>query len=161
LWCPALTHYALDGTIDELRMAAHLRNMSGNIGGLLMPGSTGDGWELSEQETEAVTEFALAQGARLKRAVLIGVLNADAGDALRHIGKWVERFRKRSGRTDDLEALLAVGACGFAVCPPRGESRTQQEMKAALASILEKQVPVALYQLPQVTENEMGPDLVA
>lgn len=161
LWCPALTHYGLDGAIDEVRMAAHLGQMAIDVGGWLMPGSTGDGWELSEEETDAVTEFALAQGAKFKRPILIGVLQPDASEALKRILKWVLRFRQRTGKADELDALLAVGACGFAVCPPRGENRTQNEMEAALTAILETRLPVALYQLPQVTGNEMSPELVS
>ena len=47
LWCPPLTHYLSSGEIDSARIAAHLRFISPWVKGLLVPGSTGDGWELT------------------------------------------------------------------------------------------------------------------
>ena len=66
-------------------------------------------------------------------------------------------------RADDNweNSLAQSGVCGFTICPPRGEELSQQQMSSALRSILETQVPVAIYQLPQVTQNEMSPELVA
>jgi dihydrodipicolinate synthase/N-acetylneuraminate lyase len=142
-------------------MTAHLRHMASSVGGLLMPGSTGDGWELTEAETQEVVELALTEAKKLSKPLLIGVLKANAGDALAEIQKLTERFKAQSGRKEALEALQAVGVAGFAVCPPRGGNTTQQEMKVALTAILQTEVPLALYQLPQVTENEMGAELVS
>jgi len=51
--------------------------------------------------------------------------------------------------------------CGFAVCAPRGRNLSQEEIYRAFVSILELGVPVALYQLPQVTENEISAEIVA
>jgi dihydrodipicolinate synthase/N-acetylneuraminate lyase len=50
--------------------------------------------------------------------------------------------------------------CGFTICPPRGSELTQDEIEAELESVLELSLPIVLYQLPQVTENEMSPSLV-
>ena len=44
LWCPLITHYDADGVIDRKRMAAHLEHISPFVKGILVPGSTGDGW---------------------------------------------------------------------------------------------------------------------
>ena len=46
LWCPPLTHYLPDGGLDRARVKAHLEFMSPWVKGLLVPGTTGDGWEL-------------------------------------------------------------------------------------------------------------------
>ena len=45
--------------------------------------------------------------------------------------------------------------------PPRGADLTQEEIGSALECLLNLGAPLALYQLPQVTENEMSPGLVA
>ena len=46
LWCPLLTHYRSDGGIDFERMSAHFRHILPWVKGFLIPGSTGDAWEL-------------------------------------------------------------------------------------------------------------------
>ncbi|MBL8528076.1 MAG: dihydrodipicolinate synthase family protein, partial [Burkholderiales bacterium] len=51
--------------------------------------------------------------------------------------------------------------CGFTVCPPAGKDLGQARIHAALESVLALGVPVSLYQLPQVTQNEMSPDTIA
>src|SRR3954463_13659093 len=77
LWCPALTHYDRDGKIDGKRMAAHLRHLSANVRGFLIPGSTGDGWELMDQEIRQLLEIAVEQAQQLKLHLLIGALKPD------------------------------------------------------------------------------------
>jgi dihydrodipicolinate synthase/N-acetylneuraminate lyase len=51
--------------------------------------------------------------------------------------------------------------CGFTVCPPRGKELSQDEIRRGLALVLEAGLPTALYQLPQVTQNEMSPEVAA
>jgi hypothetical protein len=71
---------------------------------------------------------------------------------------WLES-RARGG---DIENnLTKCRVCGFTVCPPRGKELSQQQIGEALASILKAGLPTALYQLPQITLNEMRPELVA
>ncbi len=43
---------------------------------------------------------------------------------------------------------------------PQGKSKTQGEIEQSLREILSFDVPMALYQLPQVTQNEMEPETV-
>src|SRR5436853_7894945 len=78
LWCPPVTHYDRDGAIDGARIAAHLRHLSPYVKGFLIPGSTGDGWELSEAEFRQLLEIALDQTQRLTLHLLIGVLKREA-----------------------------------------------------------------------------------
>ena len=61
LWCPLLTHYSSDGHIDRARMAAHLRHLSPYVKGFLIPGSTGDGWEMSDAEIRQLLEIAIEE----------------------------------------------------------------------------------------------------
>ena len=161
LWCPPLTHYDRTGAIDPVRMSAHLRQMSAHVRGFLIPGSTGDGWELNDREFWELFEIAWQSAAQLNFHWLIGALKADAGEALKSIQTIVSRIKNRTGQNDPQEALLAARVCGFAVCAPRGKSVSQAAMERALVPILELGLPVALYQLPQVTENEVGPELVS
>jgi hypothetical protein len=51
--------------------------------------------------------------------------------------------------------------CGFTVCAPRGRKKSQEEIGEALEAILNLGLPTALYQLPQVTQNEIGAGLAS
>src|SRR5260370_18217934 len=78
---PPLTRYDRSGAIDASRMAAHFRHISPFVRGFLIPGSTGDGWELSDTERRQVLGIALEQAPRLKLRLLIGALKANSLDA--------------------------------------------------------------------------------
>jgi dihydrodipicolinate synthase/N-acetylneuraminate lyase len=161
LWCPMITHHRAEGGLDRERQAAHLRNLAPSVKGFLIPGSTGDGWQMNDGEIRELLEFFLDEAARLELHVLIGVLKTDAASARSNILKTVSWLQRRSGASDPATALARARVCGFTVCPPRGAELGQPEIHAALASVLELGLPVALYQLPQVTQNEMQPDTVA
>ncbi len=161
LWCPLITHYDRDGAIDPSRVAAHLRHLSPYVRGFLVPGSTGDGWELSDAETRRLLETVIEQITRLKLHLLVGALKTESETALQAIGETINWIEARSNDRHLENSLAQSGVCGFTICPPRGKELSQQQMSSALRAILEKQVPVAIYQLPQVTQNEMSPELVA
>jgi dihydrodipicolinate synthase/N-acetylneuraminate lyase len=158
LWCPPLTHYEEAGGIDAARMAAHLRHLSPYIKGLLVPGSTGDGWELSDRERRQVLAVTLGQAQKLKLHLLVGVLKAKASEARALIRRDVEWLRSRVGEHDTEKALAKARVRGFTVCPPRGKALAQKGIQRALGSILELGLPTAIYQLPQVTRNEISPE---
>src|SRR5260221_8553581 len=82
LWCPPLTHYTHDGAIDGSRMALHFRHLSPYVRGFLIPGSTGDGWELTETERRQVLAIGLELAQQLNAQVLIGALHPDSAEAL-------------------------------------------------------------------------------
>ena len=161
LWCPLITHYDRDGAIDQPRVAAHLRHLSLHVKGFLIPGSTGDGWELSGAETRRLLEVVIEQITKLNLHLLVGALKTEAETALRAIGETIDWIAARANDGSRENALAQSGVCGFTICPPRGKELSQQQMSSALRSILETRVPVAIYQLPQVTQNEMSPELVA
>jgi dihydrodipicolinate synthase/N-acetylneuraminate lyase len=144
LWCPLLTHYREDGSLDRARITAHLRHLAPHVKGFLIPGSTGDGWEMSEPEIRDLLGVVGPELERLELHLLVGVLKTDTADAVRFIRQ-----------------TKAGPGVGFTVCPPRGADLAQPAMRDALASVLELGLPTALYQLPQVTQNEMSPDTVA
>ncbi len=160
LWCPPLTHYRDDGTIDFDRMSAHLNHIVPWVKGLLIPGSTGDGWELNGEETLQVADFAIRQARKYKLSILLGVLKSDVDTMTRTISDLLALIVPKAGATkkETVEALKAAGVCGFTVCPPRGKTLTQADIEAGLSRIFDLGWPVALYQLPQVTENETAPE---
>ena len=160
LWCPSLTHYNSNGAIDGHRIAAHLARLAPNVKGFLIPGSTSDGWELTDAEFWTLLDIALEQAQRLGVHLLIGVLKADTSQARETIGKVVEHLQRRTAEPDAAEALSKARVRGFTVCAPGGRQVSQAEMDRGLVPILELGLPIALYQLPQVTENELGPELV-
>ena len=161
LWCPPITHYDSHGAIDAARMSAHWTFMSPWVKGLLVPGSTGDGWELSEEESQHLLRLAADRAHELKLHLLVGALRPLASDARRTIDRTLSLLKSRSGTEDTAVGLQRTRVCGFAICPPRGQSLTQADLETALSSILGSGLPIALYQLPQVTQNEMSAELVA
>jgi dihydrodipicolinate synthase/N-acetylneuraminate lyase len=159
LWCPLLTHYRGDGTIDFDRMRAHFNHLIPWVKGFLIPGSTGDGWELTEDETLEVTDFAIQQARTRKISLLLGVLKADVDAMERTISRMIKMLQENpTGKQDAGEILQANHVCGFTICPPRGKSLTQYQIETGLSTVLDMGIPAALYQLPQVTENEVAPE---
>lgn len=161
LWCPPLTHYTDEGDIDTERMAAHLGHMSGWIKTYLVPGTTGDGWEMTEDQIRKVLTFDLDTAQKLNIQILVGILKTDAETARQSIVDTLAWLKERAGIRNNEEVIEKTPVCGFTVCPPRGGNLSQEQIYSALVPILELGVPVALYQLPQVTENEMSPETVA
>lgn len=155
LWCPVLAHYNNDGTLDTARMLAHQSWLVRNgVSGFLVPGSTGDGWDMSMEEKleflrvcrEIAAEIR-TQTVGLDRApyLLAGALEADEAQTIQCMD------RMKSQASNDI--------LGFCVCPPRGISDTMQ-MERSLSQFLERGYPVAVYQLPQVTQVTMPVDLL-
>ena len=161
LWCPPLTHYTADGEVDKDRMAAHWRFMTPHVNAFLVPGSTGDAWEMQDFEVFEVVDLALKLAGDLNARVLLGVLKEDAPATRRGIAGLLATLKMKTGEDDPVKAMRAGNVCGFVVCPPRGSGLTQDEMEVGLESVLHLGLPTALYQLPQMTGNEMPPSLVA
>ena len=161
LWCPALTHYGEGGTIDRVRMRAHLHSMQPWVRGFLIPGSTGEGWEMSDAEVRELLDVMIDEIREVGGQVLVGILKTRAEDVLRAIDSVLAWLRSRTGTSDSFTALSQSAVCGFTVCPPSGSQLSQEEIRAALESVLSLGVPFALYQLPQVTGNEMSAETLA
>src|SRR6516162_8212495 len=81
LWCPPLTHYDRNGSIDGQRIAAHLKHLSPYVKGFLIPGSTGDGWELTPAERRQVLTIGIQLAQQLNVQVLIGALHPDSNES--------------------------------------------------------------------------------
>lgn len=159
LWCPPITHYTADRGIDRERTAAHLASIAPYVKGLLSAGSTGDGWQMTGEQWTAVTQLAVDAASKHRMKVLVGVLKADFAEqveALRSAAKWLGG----SAGPSAVNRLAGRNICAFTVCPPHGAELTEAEIEFAIRSYLDLGIPLALYQLPQVTRNEMAPELV-
>ena len=161
LWCPPLTHYDANGAIDAARTEAHWRHISRYVGGVLIPGSTGDGWELSKLERKQLLRMGIELAGQLELQILIGTLHPDANETLALIQEDSAWLRSEFGPGDVNCVLRKARVCAFTVCAPRGQDLTQSEIGRALNSVLELALPTAIYQLPQVTQNEISPELAA
>ena len=161
LWCPPLTHYTANGELDRDRMEAHWAVMTPHVNSFLVPGSTGDAWEMAEPEVRSLLEFAIELAKKYDALLLIGVLASSASAMCQTISEILATLKQKTGMSDSTEALKESRVCGFTVCPPHGSKLTQDEIRAALETVLALGLPTALYQLPQVTLNEMSPTLVA
>ena len=158
LWCPLLTHYTTEGKIDFGRMEAQIGHIAAWVKGFLIPGSTGDGWELNDTEASLVVDFALQQARKHDLRVLLGVLKPSVESMWNTIRWMLHKVCEFTGIDDPTEALLSVRVCGFTVCPPTGEFLSQDIISECLSVILDMGLPTALYQLPQVTGNEVSPE---
>jgi dihydrodipicolinate synthase/N-acetylneuraminate lyase len=79
--------------------------------------------------------------------VLVGVLKTSVEEMLACI--------------DAMNDILEHPAvAGITVCPPKGKELSQQVIHDGLATVLKKGRPTALYQLPQVTQNEMSAETI-
>lgn len=160
LWCPLLTHYDDAGGIDFERIRRHLDFLAPSVHGFLVPGSTGDGWQLSDAQTQELLAGVVEMAVARRLALLIGVLKPSAAalhQALAHLLRWLQQ---RAGSNDPLTALRSASVAGFTCCAPHGAALTQGDIADALDPLLATGLPAALYQLPQVTGNRIAPDTV-
>lgn len=156
LWCPSLTHFRDDGSLDRERMRAHLRAMMPHVRGFMLPGSTGEGWELSEAEALDLVAFMAGELRAAGGHLLVGALRPTASETLRAMEQALARLGE-----DALAGPPRSAFVGFTVCPPAGADLPQDALRAGLERILALGAPMSLYQLPQVTKNELHPGTVA
>ncbi len=157
LWCPPLTHFTATGTIDVGRIEAHLRFMAPWVKGLLVPGTTGEGWELSDAESLELLRLVHRIARELGLYLLVGVLKPTADEMLSALA----RMRKEIGIPDGEGGLAFMRdsrIAGFTFCAPRGKEVSQEAIAASFRRVLGMGLPTALYQLPQVTGNEVAPE---
>jgi dihydrodipicolinate synthase/N-acetylneuraminate lyase len=164
LWCPLLTHYRGDGTIDLDRTARHLDSIRPFVGGLLLAGSTGDGWELGDAERLRLIADVLPLARARGFVVQIGVLKPNAAQMREGIDSTLDVLRSAACAgdwADPIDLCAACGVIGVTLCPPSGAALPQAAIATDLDALLATGVPISLYQLPQVTRNEIDPATVA
>ena len=155
LWCPPLTHFSHPGRLDEERIRRHWQHLSPYVKGVLVPGSTGEGWEMSDEDIRQLLEVTLDITKATDIRVLVGVLKTDVSGMLECIDATLAYLKQRTGINCTEEALLESNVVGFTVCPPKGSHLSQSTLADALAEVARRGLPLAVYQLPQVTENEL------
>ena len=160
LWCPTLTHYAEGGKIDRTRLRAHLRSMQPWVKGFLIPGSTGEGWEMNDAEIRDLLGIMIDEAREVKGHILVGILKTNAADVASSIAELTAWLQTRTGTSNAADGFAASGICGLTVCPPTGADLSQEAIQVALEGVLSLGIPVSLYQLPQVTQNEMSPQVL-
>lgn len=160
LWCPTLTHFTARGQFDELRLRRHWQHLAPFVKGVLVPGSTGEGWEMSDPDIHRLLSVVLDVAQATSIRVLIGVLKTDLPGTLQCLDATVDFLKRRAGVPNVAEALQRTNVVGFTVCPPKGSQLTQGEIAEALDHVAGRGLPLALYQLPQVTGNEMSAETV-
>ncbi len=160
LWCPTLTHFAAPGQVDETRIRRHWQHLAPYVKGVLVPGSTGEGWEMSDADIQDLLAVVLDAARAADIRVLIGVLKTDLDNMLQCLDATMAFLQRRTGVSSAEEALRRANVVGFTVCPPKGRHLDQAAITEALTCVAERGLPLAFYQLPQVTENEMSPETV-
>lgn len=160
LWCPTLTHYSRPGYLDEKRIYHHWKHLSSFVKGALVPGSTGEGWEMNDNDIRQLLEIIIDIARATDIRILIGVLKTEVSSMLECIDTTLAFLKHLTGidRTD--EALLASNVVGFTVCPPRGHQLPQADLGHALSTVAGLGLPLAIYQLPQVTQNELTAETI-
>lgn len=161
LWCPPIVHYDENGKLDQERSRKHLNRLVRSVHTFLLSGSTGDGWELSGEEKKELLGFYMDEAERLPFQMLIGVLEPEEGAAAVKIKEWAEYLMRKAETKTPADAMRKCHICGFTVCAPRGAERKQREIRNELEKILMLDYPTVIYQLPQITENEISPETTA
>ena len=162
LWCPPLTFIGEAGRIDRRRERAHLAFMAPHVRGYLVPGSTGDAWEMTNAEALEALDIAIPFAVERELFLLAGALRPSAGETRALIDGIVGHLCRRAGTSSVARAFAEARVCGVTIAAPSSpEPLSQQEIGVALEQLLALGLPTALYQLPQVTGNRMSPALVA
>ncbi|MFW5738242.1 MAG: hypothetical protein ACOCYX_04965, partial [Spirochaetota bacterium] len=124
LWCPLLTHFSAPGVPDEARMRRLMRSIAPSVGGILVPGSTGEGWDMNDDNIQTVLEIVLTEARNLGQHVLIGALKPTAELTIESIHRSLDLIRDMSGCNEPDAALTELGVAGFTICPPTGAELT-------------------------------------
>lgn len=153
LWVPLLTHFrrqAAGLAVDADRMAAQIRAMRPAVRQFLLAGSTGDGWEITLEQFLDIVDLSRRQDAFGGCRMLFGVLRPGT-DAVIGWAQALERSLAEVG-------MPAGDYAGIAVCPPVMPDASQEAILAHYRAVLAATTsPIAVYQLPQVTQCTIEP----
>lgn len=156
LWCPLLTHYYVrDGrvAVDRRRMAAHMRTLAQHMNRFLLASSTGDGWDLDPPQFNDLLAFARHESYWPHDArFLVGSLGRTTTDVVRR----GQAIRSKLGENQ------APSFAGIGVAPPVAPGATQEEIREHYRrAARDVNLPVAVYQVPQVTGCRIEPGTLA
>ncbi len=156
LWCPLLTHYIVRHgrvTVDPRRIVAQMRNVVPHVSQFLVAGSTGDGWNLDPQQFNDLLLFTARDAYwTIDSKFLFGALAPTTSDVIRRGHTIISKLGEDR----------VPGFIGIAVCPPVNPKATQDEIREHYDRICHAlNVPIAVYQLPQVTGCRIEPKTLA
>lgn len=160
IWCPMLTHYTPDGGIDVFRMRALLRSLAPHVGGLMLTGDLGDGWQLSRRHCEQVLSACRDDARALGMRVLFAVAEEESQDAYGTIVYHLESLAREHGKESAPENLIAAGLCGYSIFAPFGAGDDSESVENALRPILKIGAPIAIINSPVRTGTNLSPALI-
>ena len=153
LWCPLITHFRAKGELDEDRTNAHIRTLAPYVGGFLAPGSTGEGWEMDNEEIRELLSMLMKSVNQVQSRLLIGVLKTGR----RESASSARQILQELAIPEDIHTQYLHNFFGITVTAPQGAELGQKEIAADIGEVLDLGYPTALYQLPQITGNEIHP----
>lgn len=160
LWFPPLTYYSEGGVIDYDQMNEALESIYPYSKGVLVPGSTGDGWVLSQEQQEDLVRFFLRGFGFGRFSMMIGALKPTAEETIASVRRWCEILCEESGCDDPVSAMQDLDVKAFVFCVPAGVGRRDDQVEG-MSRILDLGLPMAFYQLPLVTGVTVDPEVVA
>jgi dihydrodipicolinate synthase/N-acetylneuraminate lyase len=167
LWVPLLTHYRRDNgaaVVDTDRMARHMAQVRPSVRSWMLAGSTGDGWDISAEQFDVLLAFAAGSDFGPDVRVLIGALRATTDEVIALVEKTHAAAGTSASATleENVDRLARIHWVGLTVCPPVGENVSQDDiLDHYRAVIAAARMPLAVYQLPQVTGNTIAPATMA
>jgi hypothetical protein len=123
LWCPTLSHFTAAGQFDEPRLRHHWQHLVPCVKGVLVPGSTGEGWEMSDADIQRLLAIVLDVAKATDIRVLIGVLKTDLPRVLQANSPSHSMARREFIATGaGLSAAMALGSLPGASAAPATQS---------------------------------------
>ena len=152
LWVPVITHYREEGNavaLDGPRMFSHMSQIRSSARQYLIAGSTGDGWEMNHGMASDLVDFAFSQFAR-DVSVMFGALGQTTDEVILR-AEFIQGQIERNNAS-------AVNIVGLAVCPQVDPGAGQEDILMHYRAVLDAtQLPIAVYELPQVTGCSIEP----
>ncbi len=152
LWVPLLSHYAGDGSLDAPRCRSHIGSLYPLVRQYLVGGTTGDGWGMSDRVLGQWLGLC-SDSLERDQALLVGAFAETTEGVVERARRIEAHFRERPTRARFL---------GLTLCAQVDEAASQpailDHFRAALAAT---SLPVAIYQLPQITGCEIAPETFA
>ena len=86
-------------------MAAHWDFMAPHVNAFLVPGSTGDAWEMNDIEVRALVDLSLKLAKEKNISLLLGVLKSNASATRHGISELLSKLKLKTGKNDPIEAM--------------------------------------------------------
>ncbi|MCE7030358.1 dihydrodipicolinate synthase family protein [Jiella avicenniae] len=157
LFVPVLSHYAAGGpgTLDPARTLAHIRAIRPSVRQIMLAGSTGDGWEASDETFDALIDLAASDAVGdLDVSLIFGALRPSTDAVIARLTHLERRL--------DADAALAARVSSAVVCPPVDADASRETILAHYEAVFDaSRLPIAVYQLPQVTGCRIAPETLA